>query len=185
MAAQDGVTYTTAYRRRVLRERVSPQCRACEGGDETLGDFLTSYPAHQWSLCKERHDRVLFLLIKAVLNHLGINMPGSLKESEGVVKPGLMGTKEVRLLVDQELATDRPIRHRRPDLAVHLDRERKIVLYEVACMWDPLIKERENEKKRKYQELAADLAKRWQGYKVTVVLVVLGDLGTLRRLDRT
>ncbi len=59
VAAQDGVTYTRAYRRRVLKEKISPQCRACGGGEETLGHILSACPAHQWNLYKERHDRVV------------------------------------------------------------------------------------------------------------------------------
>ena len=80
VAAQDCVTYTRAYRRRVLKERISPQCRACGGREETLGHIMSACPAHQWNLYKERHDRVLFQLAKAVLNHLGMPVPNDLKE---------------------------------------------------------------------------------------------------------
>lgn len=51
----------------------------------------------------------------------------------------------------------------------------------MACAWEPLIQEREREKKNKYQELAADLAKQWPGFKISVTLVVLGDLGDWSR----
>ncbi len=44
-------------------------------------------------------------------------------------------------------------------------RERKITVCDVTCAWEPLVLEREQEKRRKYRELAADLAGQWRGYK--------------------
>ena len=46
------------------------------------------------------------------------------------------------------------------------------------------MKERDSEKKAKYQDQAADLEKHWSGYKVTVVPVVLVDLGTIKGLKQ-
>ncbi len=111
-------------------------------------------------------------------------VPNDLKEKGGVAKPGVAGTGETKILIDQEIPTDRAIKHRRPDLVVRVGKEKRVVIYEVACAWDPLVKEREDEKKAKYQELADDLAKQCPGYKVTVVPVVLDDLGTIKGLKR-
>ena len=58
------------------------------------------------------------------------------------------------------------------------------MILEVACTWEPLILEREREKKGKYQELAADLARQLPGFKIRVVPVVLGDLGAVGGLRR-
>ena len=48
----------------------------------------------------------------------------------------------------------------------------------MACFLDRLIAEREQEKRAKYQELAADLAVQWNSA-ITVIPVVLGNLGRL------
>ena len=45
---------------------------------------------------------------------------------------------------------------------------------EVACALDHLVLEREKEKWGKYQELAADLVKQWQGFMAVVVLGIWG-----------
>ena len=45
--------------------------------------------------------------------------------------------------------------------------------------------EREHEKFYKYQELAADLATQHHGWRVVVVPIVMGSLGTLRSLRQT
>lgn len=55
-----------------------------------------------------------------------------------------------------------------------------MAVFEVACVWEPLVGEREEEKSMKYQALAADLAKQWKGFRITVTPVVLGVIGGLR-----
>ena len=44
-------------------------------------------------------------------------------------------------------------------MVVRMTAEKRIVVFEVACAWDRLVAEREREKMRKYEELAADLAR--------------------------
>lgn len=58
-----------------------------------------------------------------------------------------------RLVVDQVIPTNRP------DVMVFLEKERKIVLFEVACAWEQNVHDRETEKRAKYGELVADLVK--------------------------
>ena len=55
---------------------------------------------------------------------------------------------------------------------------------DVACAWDPLGRQRENEKNSKYQEMAADLAVQNPGWPVLVIPVVvhIGDLGSMAQL---
>ena len=53
----------------------------------------------------------------------------------------------------------------------------------MACTWEPLIPEREKEKRSKYFDLAADIGRResrWQLRSVAVVVGTMGTLGTLR-----
>ena len=59
MAAQGGVIKTNAFMARVQRASISPKCRLC-GSDETLGHVLSNCKSYQWTLYKERHDRVLY-----------------------------------------------------------------------------------------------------------------------------
>ena len=53
---------------------------------------------------------------------------------------------------------------------------------DVAYARDPLVREWEDEKKSNYQELAADLAIQNPGWQVSIVPVVVGDLGNMARL---
>ena len=53
-----------------------------------------------------------------------------------------------------------------------------MVIFEVACAWEPTVTEREN------QELAADLSHQWPGYRIEVILVVVGDLGLITNMRK-
>ena len=56
-------------------------------------------------------------------------------------------------MVDQTCPTDLVVLESRPDLLVRLETERRLVIVEVACAWEPLIASRDIEKRVKYQEL--------------------------------
>ena len=76
-----------------------------------------------------------------------------------------MGTTTKRVLIDQVIPTKREMKERKPDLVVKL-KDRKYI--EVACPWAMNMKDRELEKEQKYQELAADMATQYDGYRVRV-----------------
>lgn len=63
VAAQDGVVMTRAYLAQVLKMPVSVLCRRCHKMPETIGHILSRCEQHFWSLYKERHDRVLAVVL--------------------------------------------------------------------------------------------------------------------------
>ena len=65
IAAQDGVILTNRYKHTVLGTGVSPTCRVCREEAETIGHIMSSCKPHMWSVYKERHDRVIYQLMKA------------------------------------------------------------------------------------------------------------------------
>ncbi len=179
VAAQDGVIHTRAYQHRVLRiSGVSPDCRRC-GAPETIYHILSSCPVYAFTLIKDRHDRVLYQLVKAIAKSLKIPVPAYMRLVGGKAKAGALGGGGREILVDQLIPTRETIRERRPDLVVTDQKQGKIMIFDVACSGERRIKEREKEKWAKYQELAADMAGRNKGYKVSVVPVVVGDLGVV------
>ena len=86
----------------------------------------------------------------------------------------------VYVVVDLSIPTNRQLTKRRPDIVLHLKGEQKIMILEGAVAWEPLLGEREKQKSDKYQELAADLATRHPGRRVTVVPIVAGTLRQMR-----
>ena len=174
VAEQDGVTSTAAYRSRVQNSGEDQTCRVCREHPEMLGHILSRCPGHAWALHKERHDQVLFVLVRAITEKHGL--------ARGLVKPGVVGDSRVKMLVDQRVPTGRHVTENRPDLIVRLREGKRIIVLEVACAWDPLVVKRELEKRNKYARLKADLAKQWPGYTVVVIPVVVGDLGIVSDL---
>ena len=100
------------------------------------------------------------------------------------MRSGVMGSIQKRLLIDQNIPTIRNVRERKPDLVVRLQEEKRVLIFDVTVAWEPLVKERDIEKERKYQELAADLANQWPGFRIQVYPVVVGDLGLVVGLKR-
>ena len=121
-------------------------------------------PAAHSTNGKERHDRVLYLPVRAVLRARGLPIPGGYQPRGGQAKPGVLGTDVVVVQVDQNCPTDRIVANSRPDMVVRLEAERRLVTLEVAWAWEPAIATRETEKKLCYQNLAADLARQNPGY---------------------
>ena len=68
---------------------------------------------------------------------------------------------------------------RRPDLITYFRESRHIVIFKIACPWEPLIEECQKEKELKYRELAANLATQWPGWQVFITPLVVGSLGSL------
>ena len=183
IAAQDEVTHTRWYNNRYVK-RCQTECRVCGAGTETVFHILSACKGHLFGLIKERHDRILYLLVKAVMKSLQITVPWKMTGPGGVAVPGVWGTAAKRILVDQLIPTKREMRERKPDLVVRLRDKNYIAIFEVACPWATNVRDREMEKQRKYQELAADLATQYDGYRVHVFPVVIGNLGLIRGLRR-
>ena len=79
---------------------------------------------------------------------------------------------------DFTIQTDHYITARRPDIVVVDKNNKTCQLIDVACPGDKRVKEKEDEKIAKYQDLAREIRKIWN-MKVKVVPVVIGALETI------
>ncbi len=159
VAAQDGVIYTRAYLVRVQKRLISPICRKCHKANETLGHILSRCEKSLWTLIKERHDRVLYQVVLAFARQYSIKLPEWMTWGyDGWAGVGELKNDKVKLVVDVSIPTESILTERRPDLILHHSPSRRAFTIEVACAWEPLILEREAEKRDKYQRFAADLA---------------------------
>jgi len=95
---------------------------------------------------------------------------------------GVLEDNKMNLVVDVSMPTDRELTSRKPDVVALLKGSNQITILEVSVCWEPLLKEWEKEKSNEYREVAADLAIQHPGWKVDIFPVVVGSLGTLRRI---
>ena len=180
MAAQEGVILIRAYRSRVMGRAVLLVCRVCKGSAETIGHLLSSCVPLQWTLYKERHDRVLYQIVRMLAAKYGIVLPDDLKWGlAGWKGVGVLNGRDLKLVIDVSVPTDRQLSATRSDLIVYSWCTKRISILEVACAWELLVIVREKEKSGKYQEFARDLATQHQGWKVSVYPLVVGNLASL------
>ena len=183
IAAQDGVIHTRAYRRRILKVNESSHCRLCGRGEETLGHLLAHCKNLSWTLYKRRHDRVLYQVVLCIAKLLELTIPKHLHWSvTGWAGVGVIENDQAKLTIDISKPTIETMSERRPDLIVELKSQKRILIVEIACAWDPLVPEREREKRAKYSALAKDLANQNPGHQVEVLTFVFGDLGSIGTL---
>ena len=132
---------------------VSPTCRVCREEAETIGHIMSSCKPHMWSLYKERHDRVIYQLMKAFAKKLEVVVPGSIKWGvDGWHGVAALEGARAKIAVDLAVPTDRKLSNRRPDLILYLKDERRIVILEGAVAWEPLLAERERQKTDKHSK---------------------------------
>ena len=181
IAAQDGAVWTRAFRRRNAKESISEICRVCKEAPETVGHLLSACKPMNFTVHKERHDRVLYQVVRALSKRWGLTMPDSLRwGTEGWNGVACLENSDVKLAIDVSVPTDRELTARRPDLISYSKGDKRIHIFDVAVAWEPLLPEREAEKRGKYQELARDLATQYPGWRTSVHPLVLGSLGSLR-----
>ena len=77
--------------------------------------------------------------------------------------------------------TDYEIEHRRPDIVVVLKPKKECLIIGIAVPGDTRIKQKEQGKIEKYQDLKREVARLWCLRKVTVIPVVVGALGCITK----
>ena len=87
--------------------------------------------------------------------------------------------QHTKILWDVPIPTDKEIVARCPDIFFLDKGNRRLYLIEMAVAWDSLQVERRAEKLSKYGDLCADLRRQFPGYRLDVVPVVIGVLGTV------
>ena len=89
-----------------------------------------------------------------------------------------MESETFKVLWDFTVQCERKIDAKRPDI-VFIDKEREVVITDVAIPGDDRVEGKELEKLEKYQLLKDEIAKVWRVRKVIVVPVVIGALGAV------
>ena len=100
----------------------------------------------QWSLYKARHDKILYQVVLMLSEVYKISLPKSMTWTlTRWSRMGMLEGNGVKLKVDLSIPTDWVLTERRPDLIALFSETSRMVVMEVACAWDPLVREREEE----------------------------------------
>ena len=95
----------------------------------------------------------------------------------------VMENEEVEILWDFSIESDRGIVYRWPHIVVLEKKEKNALLINIGVPGDVKVEEKEEEKVTKYQCLAREVKRLWQLKSVNVIPVVVGALGTIRKLE--
>ena len=179
LAAQDDVLHTRWYQNRILKNSNLLMCRECGKAMETVKHILNMCEPKGFSLYKERHDRAILIVLWRLLNEYGFKQEEPWYKLEA--KP-VYENRSVKILWDPSIPTDDEMTERRPDLVVEDRLSKSIFIIEMSVPADSNINGRWQEKFQKYQKLAADMRKQFRGYRIKVVPMIIGALGTVDTL---
>ena len=87
-------------------------------------------------------------------------------------------TKNIELLWDMTLNTDRQIGANKPDIVIRVKPAQKTYIIDISCPSDVNALSKENEKISKYSGLRVELGKMWD-CECVVIPVVIGGLGVI------
>ena len=169
IAAQNNAIRTNHIKARIDKTQQNSKCWLCGDRDVTwyISDcstlaqkqYMTRYDwvgkVIHWVMCKTlKFDHI---------NKWYMHIPASVLEND-----------TYKLLWDFDIQTDNLISARRPDLIIIIKKKnRTSKIVDFAVQADHRIKQKENEKKDKYHDLAMELKKLWN-MKVTIIPIVIG-----------
>ena len=154
-------------------------CRECGKAMEIVKHILKMCEPKGFSLYKERHDRAILIVLLRRLKEYGFKQEEPWYKLEA--KP-VYENRSLKILWDPSIPTDEEMTERRPDLVVEDWLCKSICSIEMSVPTDSNINGRWQEKFQKYQKLAADMRKQFRGYRIKVVPMIIGALGTVDTL---
>ena len=88
--------------------------------------------------------------------------------------------KNVKIIWDMVLTTDRAVGANRPNIVVRDKKNKRVLILDVSCPSDVNVVAKENEKINKYSPLRVELSKMWNS-ECDVIPVVVGGLGCVSK----
>ena len=175
MAAQSQSLRTNAIKARIDKSREDAKCRMCSEKDETIHHIVSGCSNLAQKEYKRRHDCVARALHWDILRQRGFEMSDKWyqHEPESVVE-----NERFKVLWDFTVQTDLEIHARRPDIIIVDKNLNETIIIDVAIPVDVNIRNKEQEKIIKYQDLAREIRKIWN-VSTKVIPIVIGALGTV------
>ena len=177
MAAQEQSLRTNSIRAKIDRTIDSDKCRMCKQLQETSEHLVSGCSKLAQKEYKRRHDKIATLIHWNILKEKGFpteqqwynHQPNTVTESA-----------TTKILWDFNIQTDKVIEARRPDILVPDKINKAATIIDIAVPTDRNVKDKQDEKIDKYQELAFELKRLWKLVQLPrVVPVVIGALGAI------
>ena len=177
LAAQDQSLFTRNYQANIVKNGADPKCRFCDQYTETIDHLVSGCSILTPTEYKARHDRVGQYLHWKILNFYKIKTEINWYEHKPL--PVVEG-KNVTILWDFPVHTDRTIQANRPDIIVKDGQSKTCLLIDMSVPTDQNIAVKEFDKLSKYKDLEIEVQKLWN-LKATIVPVIIGALGMIKK----
>ena len=178
-ACQDGVINTLAYRNRVLHIQGPALCRLCHRQPETLMHVLSACPSLAASSYVYRHNSALRVIYFHLRHAYGIDItpviPYVPPDIEEVVE-----NSKCRIYWNYSFHTSKLLSATKPDITLLDFDTKEMYVIEFSSPSEKNISIKEEEKRSKYLDLLSELRKLYPGFKVKLVVLIVGVLGGLK-----
>ena len=177
MAAQEQALRTRWFRAKIQKEDVSPKCRLCGEGDETVRHLSAGCSKLSKGPYKRRHDKMGVRVYWELCKKYGVGCSEKwFEEVPDTVRVSQDG--EFEIWWDRPIETTVKLDHNRPDIIVINRQDNEWIIVEFSVPWDKNVLLKEEEKVSKYIPLAKEIRK---VHKVStkIIPIILGSLGTV------
>ena len=178
VAAQDQALYTRSYQAKIILNGTNPLCRICRKYEETVDHIISGCPVLAPKEYMDRHDKIGQYIHWKLCQHY--NFPCAEQwynhHPEKVVQD-----KDITILWDFEIHTDRHIKANRPDITIKNHKDGTCLLIDMTVPSDRNTPVKEYDKLSKYKDLEIEIHKMWK-MKTEVIPVVIGALIRLNKI---
>ena len=171
MAAQELALFTRWHERHILKKQVDDKCRVCHAKPESMSHILSGCDILAKKEYLERHNGVAQYIHHAICRNFHIDTCSKWHTH----KPAEVITlKDVEILWDIPISTDRPHVFNRPDIVVRDKKNKKCFIIDISCPNDINVAQKEQEKITKYSGLRMELGRMWDCECVVIPIVISG-----------
>ena len=177
MAAQEQALRTRWFRAKIQKEDVSPTCRLCGEGDETVRHLSAGCKKLSKGPYKRRHDKMGTRVYWELCKRFNVQCSEKwFEEVPDTVRRSKDGAFEIWW--DRPIETTVKLDHNRPDIIVINRQDNEWIIVEFSVPWDKNVLLKEEEKVSKYIPLAKEVRKVHR-VSTRIIPIILGSLGTV------
>ena len=177
VAAQDQSLPTKAYQHHVLKIHNDPMCRICGKFEETIDHIVSGCPELAKTEYIARHDKVAAYIHWEICKKYGLETPSQWYKHQPCV---VAENKDITILWDMPIHTDREIKANRPDIVIRLKKEKISLLIDISVPSDRNTSLKVAEKLGKYKDLEIEISRMWDT-KTFTIPVIIGALGLVKK----
>ena len=173
-AAQGQALGTRYYERKILHRDVSPTCRLCSVGLETVNYILAGCNALAPMEYTDRNNQVASIINWYIFRHFVVPVESRWYRH---YPDRLVETDDITMMWDTAIPTAR-IGSNRPDISFRNKDTNSCLVIDISCVVDGNIDRKQAEKLTKYSDLRVEVSRMWQR-RTLIVPVVFEALGTV------